>query len=78
MRPRLGAAVSICIGRGNAAGCWVALNLWQTLDLDVFWAERLPPSRKGTRRDPVRVHPRCIDYLASAKPRIREVGWVAP
>src|ERR1700730_15324888 len=31
--------------------CWLALNLWQTLDLDVFWAERLPPSRKGTRWD---------------------------
>src|ERR1700689_4614859 len=29
--------------------CWLALTLWQTLDLDVFWAERLPPSRKGTR-----------------------------
>ncbi len=31
--------------------CWLALSLWQTLDLDVFWAERLPPSRKGTRWD---------------------------
>ena len=31
--------------------CWLALTLWQTLDLDVFWAERLPPSRKGTRWD---------------------------
>ena len=29
--------------------CWLALTLWQTLELDVFWAERLPPSRKGTR-----------------------------
>jgi len=29
--------------------CWLALTLWQTLDLDVFWAQRLPPSRKGTR-----------------------------
>jgi len=29
----------------------LALNLWQTLDLDVFWAERLPASRKGTRWD---------------------------
>jgi len=31
--------------------CWLALTLWQTLDLDVFWAERLLPSRKGTRWD---------------------------
>jgi transposase len=31
--------------------CWLALTLWQTLDLDVFWAERLPASRKGTRWD---------------------------
>ena len=31
--------------------CWLALTLWQMLDLDVFWAERLPASRKGTRWD---------------------------
>jgi len=31
--------------------CWLALRLWQMLDLDVFWAERLPASRKGTRWD---------------------------
>ena len=31
--------------------CWLALTLWRTLDLDVFWAERLLPSRKGTRWD---------------------------
>lgn len=31
--------------------CWLALQLWQMLDLDVFWAERLPTSRKGTRWD---------------------------
>ena len=31
--------------------CWLALTLWQLLDLDVFFAERLPPSRKGTRWD---------------------------
>lgn len=29
--------------------CWLALTLWQMLDLDVFFAPRLPPSRKGTR-----------------------------
>jgi transposase len=30
-------------------GCWLALNLWRELALDQFWAERLGPSRKGTR-----------------------------
>jgi transposase len=30
-------------------GCWLALNLWRELALDEFWAERLGPSRKGTR-----------------------------
>lgn len=33
--------------------CWLALHLWQQLHLDTFWAERLPPSRKGTRWDQV-------------------------
>jgi hypothetical protein len=31
--------------------CWLALMLWQALELDEFWAERLPASRKGTRWD---------------------------
>jgi hypothetical protein len=31
--------------------CWLALTLWQALQLDEFWAERLPASRKGTRWD---------------------------
>lgn len=30
-------------------GCWLALRLWDQLDLEGFWAERLRPSRKGTR-----------------------------
>ena len=29
--------------------CWLALSLWDRLDLDRFWGERLPPSRQGTR-----------------------------
>jgi DDE family transposase len=33
--------------------CWLALKLWQELRLDQFWAERLVPSRKGTRWDQV-------------------------
>lgn len=31
--------------------CWLALSFWQQPDLDVFFAERLPRSRKGTRWD---------------------------
>ena len=33
--------------------CWLALKLWDELRLDRFWAERLAPSRKGTRWDQV-------------------------
>jgi transposase len=33
--------------------CWLALRLWQELQLDRFWAERLPINRKGTRWDAV-------------------------
>jgi hypothetical protein len=33
--------------------CWLALKLWQELRLDQFWAERLVPSRKGTRWDQI-------------------------
>ena len=29
--------------------CWLALALWDRLDLDRFWGPRLPPSRQGTR-----------------------------
>lgn len=31
--------------------CWLAVGLWEQLGLDRFWAQRLPPSRKGTRWD---------------------------
>jgi len=31
--------------------CWLALSLWEELQLDWFWGERLPASRKGTRWD---------------------------
>ncbi len=33
--------------------CWLACVLWRELQLDRFWAERLPRSRKGTRWDEV-------------------------
>ena len=29
--------------------CWLALELWDRLELDRFWRPRLPPSRQGTR-----------------------------
>jgi hypothetical protein len=31
--------------------CWLATELYQRLGLDLFWAQKLPPSRKGTRWD---------------------------
>jgi transposase len=33
--------------------CWLALKLWQRLELDEFWRARLPRSRKGTCWDQV-------------------------
>jgi len=33
--------------------CWLALKLWEELQLDQFWAQRLHPGRKGTRWDQV-------------------------
>jgi len=33
--------------------CWLAGQLWQELELDRFWADRLPPSRKATQWDQV-------------------------
>ena len=33
--------------------CWLAGVLWRELQLDRFWAERLPKNRKGTRWDDV-------------------------
>jgi len=32
-------------------GCWLVCHLWEQLGLDRFWAQRLPPNRKGTRWD---------------------------
>lgn len=33
--------------------CWLVLQLWQELELDRFWGERLAQSRKGTRWEQV-------------------------
>lgn len=45
-------ALRLCRPR-QWGSCWLALNLWQALRLDAFWADRLLPSRKGTRWDQV-------------------------
>ena len=37
----------------QCGACWLALTLWQWLELDAFWGERLVPSRKGTGWDRV-------------------------
>src|SRR5271163_3042520 len=34
-------------------GCWLSGQLWRELQMDWFWSERLPPSRKGTRWDQI-------------------------
>jgi hypothetical protein len=33
--------------------CWLVQKLWRQLQLDRFWAERLPKGRKGTRWDQI-------------------------
>lgn len=40
--------VELCRPR-QWGSCWLACTLYEQLGLDTFWAERLPPSRKGTR-----------------------------
>jgi len=42
--------VELCRPR-QWGGCWLACTLYEQLGFDKFWAERLPPSRKGTRWD---------------------------
>jgi hypothetical protein len=49
--------------------CWLALKLWQQLELDEFWSARLAPSRKGTRFDQVlwvlgRLHRHWFEHSA--------------
>lgn len=57
--PTLGAVVrlklnELSLQRARAYGaCWLAVQLWQTLQLDVFWSQCLVKSRKGTRWDQV-------------------------
>ena len=44
--------------------CWLAGQLWQELQLERFWADRLPPSRKRTRWDQVLQGLVCYRLLA--------------
>jgi hypothetical protein len=45
-------ALRLCRPRQWGA-CWLGGQLWHELQLDLFWAERLPPSRKNTRWDEI-------------------------
>ncbi len=51
---RLGQCATACRGAQRAhqwGACWLAGQLWRELQLDRFWADRLPPSHKKTRLD---------------------------
>ena len=47
-------AIGVCLGELRLVrprqwgACWLALQLWQELELDAFWRPRLRPSREGT------------------------------
>ena len=43
--------------------CWLACILYEQLDLNQFWAERLPPSRKGTRWDLILQALSCYRFI---------------
>ncbi len=51
VRPRL-SQLRLCQPRVWGS-CWLALKLWERLELDHFWSQRLSTSRKGTRWDQV-------------------------
>ena len=44
--------------------CWLACYLYEQLGLNVFWATRLPPSRKGTRWDLILQALSCYRLIA--------------
>jgi transposase len=47
-------AIGVCLSKLRLersrqwGACWLALDLWQQLELDTFWRRRLRPSREGT------------------------------
>jgi hypothetical protein len=66
----------LCRPRQGGA-CWLAGVLWRELQLDRFWAERLPRSRKGTRlRSRVANAGRLS--VDRASPRAHDPGGMAP
>ena len=54
LRPAEVDAIDVCLSQLRLerprqwGACWLALELWQQLELDSFWGPRLPPSREGT------------------------------
>jgi hypothetical protein len=43
--------------------CWLACTLYEQLDLNKFWVERLSPSRKGTRWDLILQALSCYRFI---------------
>ena len=68
-------ALSLHRPRQWGAG-WLALQLWQDLGRDRFWAARLPPRRKGTRWDWVRTVLTCYRLLAPGSEWRLHREWV--
>ena len=56
--------------------CWLALTLWDRLELDRFWRTRLVPSRQGTRWLDVLKTLVCYQLIDPGS-EWRIVGWVA-
>jgi hypothetical protein len=52
--------------------CWLAGQLWEELQLDRFWTERLPVNRKGTRWD--QVLQVLVSYRLIAPRRFGQLG----
>src|SRR5579859_1606524 len=65
--------------------CWLATVLYEKLELDRFWAEKLPPNRKGTHWDLVLqtlITYRLLDpgsewklHRSGSKPRRWAICW---
>ena len=53
-------------------GCWLVCALYEQLKLHRFWAERLPPGRKGTRWDLI-LQKRYV-YIVLSSPAVSGVS----
>src|SRR5919108_1782245 len=58
--------------------CWLAVKLWQELQLDRFWADRLKPSRKGTRWDQILMVLVAYRLISPGSEWRLHPGWFAP